>query len=279
MLKIIDTISGFLDAFVSWRHFAPVMGLLACALPTLLLAIQLIMYVAYQPSLGFIRHSKKFVAKYGYVDQYFADKYGKKVVRRAGRNIYRSWRSTVACGDMLAAGDVLVKHVLARPLVPEVFTPSGLIWLLVVQGLGLCMHVTFSAVFTYVLIASAPWVGGFIVKVIGKAIIEAIFSRKRAKAAQYIRSCVGSKRAALPNVDVKNISSRDKSCADNNYSAVDALVNQVEGMLAQGVGQDVAKVISEGIEGLIASGAYDSLESARLIQLNSRVKNGCVTVA
>ena len=70
MLKIIDTISGFLDAFVSWRHFAPVMGLLACALPTLLLAIQLIMYVAYQPSLGFIRHSKKFVAKYGYVDQY-----------------------------------------------------------------------------------------------------------------------------------------------------------------------------------------------------------------
>jgi len=126
MLKIIDTISGFLDAFVSWRHFAPVMGLLACALPTLLLAIQLIMYVAYQPSLGFIRHSKKFVAKYGYVDQYFADKYGKKVVRRAGRNIYRSWRSTVACGDMLAAGDVLVKHVLARPLVPEVFTPSGL---------------------------------------------------------------------------------------------------------------------------------------------------------
>ncbi len=224
MLQFIDSISGYFDAFVSWRHFTSVMGVLACALPTLLLAVQLIMYVAYQPSLGFIRHSKKFVAKYGYVDEYFASKYGKKVVRRAGRNIYRSWRSTVACGDMLAAGDVLVKHVLTRPFVPEVFTPSGLIWLLIVQGLGLCMHVTFSAVFTYVLIASAPWVGGFIVKVIGKAIIEAVFARKKAKAAQYIRSCVGTKRTALPCADAKDISSRDQSCSERSYSAVDALV-------------------------------------------------------
>ncbi|MDE5618269.1 MAG: hypothetical protein K2I79_02140, partial [Clostridia bacterium] len=157
MLQFFDSISGYLQSFVDWQYFSQLMGILACALPTLLLAVQLVMYVAYQPSLGFIRHSKKFIARYGYADEYLADKYGKKVVRRAGKNIYRSWRNTVAYGDMIAAGDVLVAQLMIKPAVPEIFTPSALIWLLIVQGLGLCMQVTYSAVLAYVLVATAPW--------------------------------------------------------------------------------------------------------------------------
>ena len=235
------------------------------ALPFLALALFAALRVTDRPSYRFKARCKAFEKRSGAITFSNAPLFGKKVLKRAGDEVFCAWRAALP-GGVSAAGRASAALLAQKSRIRSGFFLAALAGIMLTGAAFAFAGYGLSSL-TAAAMSAALWLVSAAAYLIFGSIAGKVGEKKGQEAARLL--LVLTAPASLPPAAIAEEARLVKK------DELDKLVTQVEDMLEGGIAPQLACVILGGIEGMLDSALYCGAERLRLTNLRERVKKIC----